>query len=276
MKKYLCRLLIFIVSLYGFYQFFSEKEPVIFRVGSECDYVPNNWEEDKPTDSNVPIANKENAYAEGYDIQIAKLVAKSMGAKLEVVKLPYQYLIEALNKHEIDAIFSGMLDTKARRNLISFSDVYDVHVASYTILVHKDGKYAEAKTLKDFIGASLAAQKGTKFDWAAAQVKGAIHLPSASNIQEIFNKLKKQEIDATIVDSDMAQTYARVFPDFKIIKFQEGQGFKFDFTGVCAGVRRGDTKLIKAINRALDEISGRDRQKIMDQTILRSWGTSIK
>jgi len=270
MKKYIFFLFLICVSIYISLRHFSE-EALVLCVGSECNYPPNNWEEVKSSDSNVPISNKEGFYAEGYDIQIAKLVAEKMGAKLEVKKISWQYLIEALNKREIDVIFSGMLDTTIRKQTISFSDFYDIHSASYNIIVRRDGKYAGAKTLKDFIGARFMTPQNTKLDWAAAQIKGAIRLPPAPNIQEIFEKLKKNDIDATIIDSDMARTYERVFPDFMSVKFSEGEGFKFDFTGICAGVRKGDIKLQKKINDALQSISKRERQRIMDQTILKTW-----
>ena len=43
-----------------------------FRVGMECAYAPNNWQESEATDSNVPVENVAGTYAEGYDVQIAR------------------------------------------------------------------------------------------------------------------------------------------------------------------------------------------------------------
>ena len=49
------------------------------------------------------------------------------------------------------------------------------------------------------------------------------------------------------------------------------KGFKLDFNGICAGVRKGNTKLLEEINNALAKISKRDRQRIMDRTIARAF-----
>ena len=111
MKKIIIILILAIpVSIYiGFNLLFSYKgatEARVFRIGTECDLPPNNWAENIPTDSNVPLENEDDLYADGYDIQIANLVAKSMGAELEVFKLSWHDLVPALNDHEIDAIFS--------------------------------------------------------------------------------------------------------------------------------------------------------------------------
>ena len=182
-----------------------------------------------------------------------------------------QELVDVLNRGEVDAVFSGMLDTSARRKLIDFSDVYDVQTPSYGVLVRKNEKYANAESLSDFVGATFVAQKDSNLDRAIAQIKGAIHLQPVVHVSEIFEKLINGEADATVLDLDSAETYRRVYPSFKIIKFDEGKGFHFDFTGICAGVRKNDKKLLEEINAALKSISKRDRQRIMDQTISRSW-----
>ena len=55
------------------------------------------------------------------------------------------------------------------------------------------------------------------------------------------------------------------------IKFPRGEGFNFGYTGVCAGVRKDDKKLLEEINNVLDGLSKRDRQRIMDRSIAREW-----
>ena len=271
MKKFFAIVFVFILAFVYASIHFSSGGQKVFRVGTGCDYPPNNWEEDMPTDTNVPLVNVEGRYAEGYDIQIAKLVAKSIGAKLEVQKISWQDIIPALNRREIDAIFSGMLDTSERKKTISFSNVYDVQSNEYGIMVHRNGKYADVKSLKDFVGASFIAQKDSNFDRAITQIRGAIHLPPVMKVNEIFDKLRNNEADATILDLDSAKTYERVYPGFVIVKLPEDEGLKFDFTGICVGVRKTDTKLIKEINDVLDGLSKRERQKIMDQSVLRNW-----
>ena len=267
--------IIFLLVCFFAYHFFNHSsENRVLRIGTECDYPPNNWEEDIKTKSNVPLSNFEGRYAEGYDIQIAKLVAKSMRAKLEVKKISWQDLIPALKNGEIDAIFSGMLDTSERKKDIAFSEVYDIQDSkTYGIMVRKDSNYANAKTLNDFIGASFVAQKDSNLDRAISQVKGAIHLPPVLKVQEFFDMLQNGKADAKILDLESASTYLRMFPDFVIIKFPEEESFKFDYNGVCAGVRKDDTKLLREINDALRDIPRRDRQKIMDQIISETGGS---
>ena len=269
MKKYifLIVLLFLIVYIAGR----SMNKITVLRVGTEGDYPPNNWEEDKSTDSNVPIENKKGFYVEGYDIQIAKHVAEQIGAKLEVKKIAWQDLIPALKRREIDAIFSGMLDTDARKKEIAFSNTYDFQETEYAIMVYKNGKYASAKKLSDFYGAVITGQKGTLFDDAVEQIPGAIHVEAADTFTEMIDKLENHDIDGVVIDLDSGLIHERSYPSLMLVRFSEGDGFKFNFTGTCAGVRKNDAKLLNEINSVINGLSKRDRQRIMDRTIARQW-----
>ena len=55
----------------------NENKSGKFVVGMECAYAPFNWTETEKTETNVPISNLgEGAYAEGYDVQVAKIIAE--------------------------------------------------------------------------------------------------------------------------------------------------------------------------------------------------------
>ena len=41
------------------------------RVGMECAYAPNNWQEAEASDTNVPIENVPGSFAEGYDVEVS-------------------------------------------------------------------------------------------------------------------------------------------------------------------------------------------------------------
>ena len=269
MKKYV--LLILVLCAFSFYaaEHFAEKQTL--RIGVECDYAPNNWLEDHQTDTNLPIVNEPGHYAEGYDIQIAKLVAEEMNAVLEVRKFGWNELIPALARREIDAVFSGMLDTQDRHKNADFSDTYDVAKTEYTIVVNRASPYADAETLSDFSGARLVAQNGTTLDKAIAQISGAVHLPPVSTVQDMLNMVVNNKADGTVINFDTGQTYERKYKNLKVIRFPDGKGFDLDFKGICAGVRKGNTKLLEEINHALAKISKRDRQRIMDRTISRAF-----
>ena len=60
----------------------SGETPTVIRVGMECAYAPNNWQEDTQSEYNVPIENLPGFYADGNDVQIARHIADELGAVL--------------------------------------------------------------------------------------------------------------------------------------------------------------------------------------------------
>ena len=44
----------------------------------ECAYAPSNWQESAATAANVPVENVAGAYTEGYDVQIARILADQL------------------------------------------------------------------------------------------------------------------------------------------------------------------------------------------------------
>ena len=271
MKNFLLFLVLLVCASFYLGIRYNTTSDKVLRVGTECDYPPNNWKEDKETDTNVPLENEDGWYADGYDIQIAKIVAKSIGAKLEVKKFTWEDLIPALTRREIDAIFSGMLDTSERKKIISFSETYEDRETEYAILVQKNGKWSEAKSLTDFEGARFVGQEETNLDTAIEQIPGAIHLPPVASANKMLEVLNENKADAIVTDFEIINNYVKIYPNLKAIRLPKGKGFVFDYTGVCAGVRKQDIELAKEINKALKSISRHERQRIMDRSISREW-----
>lgn len=230
----------------------SPTQRLQLRVGMECAYAPSNWQEDTATDTNVPIENLPGFYAEGYDVQIARILADQLDRELVIVKLSWDGLIEALNQGQIDAIIAGMADTEERRESINFSDAY--HVTEYGIMVNGDSEYANATSIHDFAGASVLGQKSTKLDEVIDQMDGVNHLTPVSNVPSMISCLQQGTCDAIVVNLESTDLYLEANPDFKVISFAEGEGFELGFSGSCVGLRKSDTDLQADINAILATI----------------------
>lgn len=237
----------------------------VLRVGVECAFAPYNWEEDTPSESNVPISNHPGFYAEGYDIQIAKLAASRMGYELEIVKMPWDGLLEGLNQGQVDAIFSGMVDSKEHKQAAAFSEIYVLYPTEYGVMVKKGNVYESAVVPSDFAGASLLGQKGTKLDTVIDQIEGVHHVSPVDTIPNMLERLNAGTVDGIVINLESAQAYQKAYPDFVIIDFPDDNGFVLDFNGVCAGVRKNDTELLAQINAALTEIPQETREQLMEE-----------
>ena len=269
MKKYIVFVVI-VLFTFSFLYLSSNKNNkeentrAVLRVGAECDYVPNSWEETKPSPSNLPIVNYDGRYAEGYDIQIAKLIAASIEADIEVKKIAWNDLIPALRNGEIDAIFSSMLDTHERKKLVAFSEPYEANTTEYAIIVESVSPFISATSLKDFAGAKIVGEKGTKLDEVIDQIPNVVHVKPVETIQSMIDLVLQEKADGAVIDVDTGHFHELMNKRLTLIKFPENEGFELGFHGVCAAVRKDNVELLHRINVALSEISQAERKNIME------------
>ena len=234
-----------------------------FRVGMECAYAPSNWQESAATDTNVPVENVAGAYAEGYDVQIARILADQLGKELVIVKLSWDGLIDALNQGQIDAIIAGMMDTAERRESINFSEPY--RETTYGLMVLADSPYLNATSIQDFSGAAVLGQQGTALDDVIEQIEGVDHLSPVGSVPDMISRLQQGTCDAIVINVENAQGYLASNPNFRLVTFDEGSGFTLPAKGSCVGLRKSDNELLDQINTILSGIDS-DTRAAMWQT----------
>lgn len=237
-------------------------------VGMECTYQPFNWTETVATDTNVPISNLSGSYAEGYDVQIARRIATALDMNLEVKQLVWDALIPSLENNQIDMIIAGMSVTAARLEKIDFTDGY--YKSAEVMVVSKDSQYANATSLADFSGATVAAQTGTVFADLVSQVVavGATQGNNESNVSGIIRDIHAGVTDATILEEPAALGVIAGDPSLAMVTFADGQGFNVseaDIT-VNVGVKKG-YDLTAQINTVLAGISSADRLALMTNAV---------
>ena len=96
----------------------------VFRIAMECAYAPFNWTQTTDANGAVPISGKDNLYASGYDVQVAKYIAAELGMALEVYSYEWDSLIPAVQSGAVDAIIAGISPTAEREEQVDFTDCY--------------------------------------------------------------------------------------------------------------------------------------------------------
>ena len=234
------------------------------RVGMECAYAPNNWQEAAASDTNVPIENVPGGYAQGYDVQFARIIADHLGVKLVIVKMDWDGLIEALNQGQIDAIIAGMMDTPERRQAINFSETYSHIPTEYAMLINEGSRYQGAKSIQDFSGASVLGQKDTALDSVIDQIQGVNHLPAVASVPDMLARLRENACDAVVVSVEDSASYIAATPTFRLVRFEGENGFVLPATGSCVGIRRTDDALLLLVNEAVTSVDRETRVAMWD------------
>lgn len=238
----------------------------LLRIGMEAGYPPNNWQEGEPTDTNIPIENLDGAYAEGYDVEVGRIIAEKLGLEPVAVKMEFTGLISALNNGQIDVIIAGMLDTPERKESCAFSSYYSTPF-SYVLMVPEGSPYEDATSLSDFSGASVLGQVNTLLDEVIDQIPNVNHITPVDSTSDMIARLKNGTVDAITMDIDSARGYVQSDPSVVMVEFEDGKGFKLDYSGSCVGIRKGDTDLLELVNDAVEAIPVEKRQEMMDWAI---------
>ncbi len=237
-----------------------------FKVGMECDYAPYNWTQSGASEQAVAI--QAGGYADGYDVQIAKLIAKGLGLELEIVKTEWDGLPMALQSGKIDAIIAGMSPTAERKLVIDFTQPY--YNSQLVVVVRKDGPYANAKSLAQLSGAQITGQLNTFHYTVIDQIPGVKKLTAMDTFPAMTVALASGRIDGYISERPGAVSAVAANPDFGFVVFDEGQGFvaSEEDTAIAVGLQKG-SPLAAQIDAILATIDQAQRDQIMDEAVAR-------
>ena len=239
----------------------------VLVVGMECAYAPFNWTETEATDSNVEIANLPGAYAEGYDVQVAKILAEELGLQLQVKALAWEALINNLNTGGIDAIIAGMSPTPERLEAIDFTSAY--YESTHVLLVQKSSNYASATTLDGFAGATVIGQIGTIYADLVPQTvaHGAIAGNDLATVPLILQAILNGTADATILEEPVAMGICSQYDNLTYVKLTDGFEVAEEDKVVSIGVRKG-FELLENMNTILEtKVTKTVRDELMTAAI---------
>ena len=237
-------------------------------VGMECAYAPYNWPTTTPSSTTVPIVNNPGSYADGYDVQIAKLIADHLGVALEIKAIEWDGLIPALKSGEIDMIIAGMSPTEERKLSIDFSDTY--FDSNLVMVVKKDGAYATATKISDFSGAKITGQLNTFHYEVIGQINGVKKETALQDFAALTQSLSSGAIDGYVCEKPGAVSAVASNDNFTFIEFTEGNGFTCDpaESSISVGVRL-DSTLTALINEAIAALNTQTKEAMMDAAIAR-------
>lgn len=178
----------------------------------------------------------------GFDIDIAKQIAKDSGKTLKIENMKFDSLITALNSGKIDFIASGMTITNDRLKSVNFSKPY--YEATQVVLVNKDNN--SIKQIKDIKGKKIGVQLGSTGDIMA---KSHSEKVTAFNSGfEAVMELKNGKIDLVLFDSEPAASFLDKNPDLKMVQL----AFEPEYYGFA--VSKANPELLTKINATLDSM----------------------
>lgn len=207
------------------------------------------------------LMNPANKEVEGFDIDIAKALAKSIlgdETKIELKEVTSKTRIPMLDNNEIDMIVATMTITEERREQVEFSEVY--FEAGQSLLVKKGSKITSIDDIAE--GTKVLAVKGsTSVDNIKAKAPEATVL-EFDNYQDAFSALKAGQGDTLTTDNSILYGMMAQDPGYEVV----GEPFTDEPYGIA--IKKGETALVDAVNEALKAIKDNgEYDKIYEQWI---------
>lgn len=238
----------------------------VLKVGMECAYAPYNWSQNSADGGAVKIAGS-NEYAYGYDVMMAKKLADSMGAELEIQKIEWDGLAPAVVSGKIDAAIAGMSITSERKQSVDFTKPY--YYANVVALVRKDSPQANAASVEELRGATATSQLNTIWYDQIDQVPEVNKLPAIDNVPGMIVALTSGKCNLIVTDIPTAKAAAFANPELTVLQFPEDKGFKTSKEDVEIGIaiKKGNKELKEAMDSVLGKMTAADFDKMMDEAI---------
>lgn len=234
------------------------KKAKVLTVGTSADFESFEF----------PIVKDGKKEFVGYDMMLAKKIADELGVKLKIVNIEFPSLISELNNNKVDLVLSGLSKTKKREKAVDFSDSY---YSVKNVLLVKKGDQDKYDTLKALAGKQIGAQQSTTQEELVKKKMPDANLVSESLVTSLATELANDKLDGVVLENATANNYAKKFSGkYAVAKVQLTDAK--DVEAYSVAVKKGDKKLIKAVNKVIKQVkdSGQDGQMLKEAQELQS------
>jgi polar amino acid transport system substrate-binding protein len=230
------------------------------RVGFESGYMP------------FEMTDKRGNFV-GFDVDVAKEMAKAMGVKFVPVNTAWDGIIPALTTKKFDIIMSGMTITQERNLKINFADPYII--VGQTILLAKKhlGNVTSYKDLNNK-KYTVTSKLGTTGEQAVKRL-----IPKAN-----YKSFETEPEAALEVVNGKADAFVYDLPYCVVFNAQQGKGKlvfldkPFTFEPLAWAINKGDPDFMNWLNNFLRQVKNDGRyERIYNKWIKGTdWITDIQ
>ena len=207
----------------------------------------------------APMDYKEEGSDEwiGFDADMAKAFAESLGVDVEFQEITWDYKVEELNSRAIDCVWNGMTLTD---DVLAAMGTSNPYCTNYQTLVYPADRAAEFEGLTSLEGLNIAVESGSAGE-DAAEALGATTVPVQAQSNALM-EVSAGTSDAAVIDVLMAAEMTGEGTSYSDLVYSlnlnEAQDLPSEEYGV--GFRQG-SDLVDAFNTFWAE-------KVADGTVL--------
>ena len=225
------------------------------------------------TEGAYPPWNSKDASGKliGFEVELAYTLCRYIGKQCEVVEQDWDGMIPALIMRKFDAIMAGMSITAERQKAINFSQGYADEVASLAVMKGSSLEGLDTPAGINLTKPNAAAKKALKTLTAALAGKtvcvqtatihqnfldsgdvGKVNVRTYKTQDEVNLDLASGRCDAALAAAVAFSDYAEKSGKPVVLTGPTFSGGAFG-NGVGVGIRKDDTELLKAFNKAINQ-----------------------
>jgi len=225
------------------------------------------------TEGAYPPWNSKNEAGKliGFEVELAYTLCRYIGQQCVIVEQDWDGMIPALIMRKFDAIMAGMSITAERQKAISFSQGYADEVASLAVMKGSSLEGLDTPAGINLTKPNAAAKKALKTLTAALAGKtvcvqtatihqnfldsgdvGKVNVRTYKTQDEVNLDLASGRCDAALAAAVAFSDYAEKSGKPVVLTGPTFSGGAFG-NGVGVGIRKDDTELLKAFNKAIDQ-----------------------
>ncbi|MBQ4898167.1 transporter substrate-binding domain-containing protein [Paenibacillus sp. Marseille-P2973] len=208
-------------------------------VGLSADFPPYEFK--------IKNENGDNEIV-GFDVEIAKEIAKDLGAEVEFKDMLFDSLLNELDSGRVDLVISGLSPKPERAKQVDLSQIYYKAEQSVVSVTKDKDKY---NTMESLEGLKIGVQKGSIQEDIAKTITGA-KLTSLGKINDIIMQLKSGRVDVAIIEGPVAESFVK---NVEGISITDAKPVTED-EGYVVGVKKGNKEMLDQVNATLDRLIG--------------------
>lgn len=241
MFRFIARILVGVAILCGCQGAFAAQEvkdgaqSKVLHVGCEGGFAPFTYID-------------ESGKLVGFDIDIIRIIGKSLGYEVQITVYPFDGLIPALITNNIDLIISGFSITPERSKKVDFSDPYYLCDLTYMLSKDDQSKYPEYLSLN---GQKVCVQLGTAGAAFVEQTLKQATIKQYNSPAETYLELQNKGCAAVVNDRPVQDFFLNTSQDKSLMALPVGSE-QSEYYGIA--VNKGNTKLLKEINQGLKQV----------------------
>ena len=222
----------------------------------------------------VPWAMKDkNGNLIGFEIDVAKKLAKDMGVKVEFVPTAWSGIIPALLTGKFDVIIGGMGITPERNLKVNFTVPYEFSGMSMVAHKKKAGGYS---SIEDFNKkeVTIAVRMGTTAEMAAKKFMPNAQFKLFENESQALQELNLGRVHGVVSSAPMPAFHALKFPDKLFVPIKEN----FTKEPIGFAIRKGDYDALNYFNNwiLLNHASGFLKEKQAYWFETKDWASLVQ